>query len=356
MNSKPHAPILFAGGGTGGHVIPLLAVARELRTRGREVLFVGTKAGLEARLVPAAGFPIRFISIGGLKRVGAFQRLSTLLRLPVETLRLATAARPAAVFSLGGYAAGPPVLAALIRGVPVVVMEPNALPGVTNRWIAPLVRRALLAFEETARFFPPGRTEVTGVPVREEFFALPPKAPGPRFSLLVTGGSRGARALNNASCESWPLFRQAGFPIRFLLQAGWEEHESLRAEFLRSGLEGDVVAFVDDMPRAFADADLVVCRSGAGAVAELAAAARPGVLCPFPYAADDHQLRNAEVFARAGAAELVLNKEMNGQRLFEVVTGLASRPGALERMGAAARSLAHPGAARRAADILESLV
>jgi UDP-N-acetylglucosamine--N-acetylmuramyl-(pentapeptide) pyrophosphoryl-undecaprenol N-acetylglucosamine transferase len=343
----------LAGGGTGGHVIPLLAVARELARRGHQVLFLGTRHGIEARLVPAAGFPIRYIEIGALKRVSALERITTLYRLPLATLRLLGEARPAAVFSIGGYAAGPPVLAAIARRIPLVIMEPNALPGFTNRRIARFVDRALIGFPETTRFFPEGRTEITGVPVREEFFEIRPKPRGDVLDLLVTGGSRGAHTLNVASRESWPLFRSAPFRVRFRLQAGRDEAAALAAEFRDSGLEGEVAEFIEDMPGAFAGADLVVCRSGAGATAELAAAGKPSILCPFPFAADDHQLRNAEALERAGAAKLVLNREMNGRKLYETVAELWGECGALERMGAGARALGRPGAARRAAEILE---
>jgi UDP-N-acetylglucosamine--N-acetylmuramyl-(pentapeptide) pyrophosphoryl-undecaprenol N-acetylglucosamine transferase len=279
----------------------------------------------------------------------------TLWQLPAATLQVMRLPLPAAVFSLGGYAAGPPVLAALLRRAPLVIMEPNALPGFTNRRIARFVSRALISFPETGRHFPEGKTELTGLPVREEFFSLPEKSRGKRLHLLVTGGSRGARALNEASRSSWPLFQKAGFPIRFLLQAGREDFERLREEFSRSGLEGEVTAFIDDMPAAFAQADLVVCRSGAGAVAELAAAGKPGILVPFPFAADQHQLRNAEAFERAGAARLILNRDLSGETLFENVASLANESGTLERMARAARALARPGAARRAADILEEV-
>lgn len=335
--------------------MPLLAVARELQRRGRRVVFVGTRHGIEARLVPAAGFPIHYVEIGGLKRVGWRQILRTLWQLPLATAQAMRMPLPAAVFSLGGYAAGPPVLAALLRRAPLVVMEPNVLPGFTNRRIARFVSRALISFPESARYFPEGRTDLTGLPVREEFFSLPGKRRGEKLHLLVTGGSRGARSLNEASRQSWPLFRKAGFPIRFLLQAGRDDAARLEAEFSSGGLEGEVVPFLDDMPSAFAQADLIVSRSGAGAVAELAAAGKPGILVPFPFAADQHQLRNAEAFERAGAARLVLNRDLTGERLFEIVTALAEEPGALERMAQAARKLARPGAARRAAEILEEV-
>jgi UDP-N-acetylglucosamine--N-acetylmuramyl-(pentapeptide) pyrophosphoryl-undecaprenol N-acetylglucosamine transferase len=349
---------LMAGGGTGGHVIPSLAVARELKRRGHEPFFVGTAAGLEAKLVPAAGFPIEFIEIGGLKRVGAARTVRTLLQLPLSTAQIAAALgrwRPAAVFSMGGYAAGPVMLAACARRVPMVLMEPNAVPGFTNRHMGSFVARALVNFEETARYFPPGKAEVTGVPVRPEFFALAPKPRGAQLSVLITGGSRGSRTLNNAARESWPLFREAQFPVRLVLQTGREGHAEIAREFAASGLEGEVVAFIEDMPGAFAAADLVICRSGAGAVAEIAAAGKPAVFVPFPFAADDHQTRNAEVLSGAGAARLVADREFTGRRLFEEVSGLASNPDVLEKMGRAARGFARTGAAERAADILEQM-
>jgi UDP-N-acetylglucosamine--N-acetylmuramyl-(pentapeptide) pyrophosphoryl-undecaprenol N-acetylglucosamine transferase len=349
---KSPAPFLMAGGGTGGHVIPALAVARELRARGHDVFFVGTERGLESKLVPKDGFPLHTIRIGGLNRVGPRQKLATLLRLPLTTVSCLRY-KPAAVFSMGGYVAGPPVMAALMRGVPVVVMEPNAVPGFTNRIIGRFVSRALLSFPETARYFPSGRTELTGLPVREEFFRIPPKARETVLNLLVTGGSQGSRTLNRAGRESWPLFRKAGFPVRIVHQSGPAEFEEMRAAFAQSALDGEVVPFIMDMPAAFAAADLVVCRSGAGAVSELAAAGKPSVLVPFPFAADDHQTHNAEALERGGAATLVRDAELTGERLFAVVTGLAAASGRLETMAQAARQFAHPGAARRAADILE---
>lgn len=347
---------LMAGGGTGGHVIPALAVARELRARGHRVFFVGTARGLEARLVPGEGFELKRIDIGGLNRVGIWRKLCTLARLPLTTLGCFRLVRGAsAVFSMGGYVAGPVVMAALLRRVPVVVMEPNAVPGFTNRVMGRFVARALVSFAETAGYFPKGRTEITGLPVREEFFRIVPKARGGTLNLLITGGSQGSRTLNRAGKESWPLFRQAGLPVRIVHQSGAGEAERLREEFLRAGLEGEVVPFIADMPAAFAAADLVVCRSGAGAVSELAAAGKPSILAPFPFAADDHQTRNAEALERAGAARLVPDDQMNGEKLAAVVAELAGCAGALERMGEAARRFARPGAARRAAEILEEV-
>ena len=345
---------LMAGGGTGGHVIPALAVARELRRRGHHPFFVGTDRGMEAKLVPGEGFEFRKIEVGALNRVSLRRKVSTLFGLPVATIRCRKLVRASsAVFSMGGYVAGPPVMAALLASVPVVVMEPNAVPGFTNRVIGRWVARALISFPETAARFAPGRSELTGLPVREEFFRLPPKPRGRELCLLVTGGSQGSRTLNAAGRESWPLFRQGGFPIRIIHQSGAAGFEELRDAFAQSGLPGEVVAFIHDMPAAFAEADLVVCRSGAGAVSELAAAGRPSILVPFPFAADDHQTHNAEAFERGGAARLARDADFSGNTLYSLVTELAHNQDVLERMGLAARSFARPGAAARAADILE---
>jgi len=347
---------LMTGGGTGGHVIPGLAVARELRRRGHEPWFVGTERGLESKLVPAEGFRLDTIEVGALNRVSFRRRAATLIQLPITTFGCRRFVRTAsAVFSMGGYVAGPPVMAALLGRVPVVVMEPNAVPGFTNRVIGRWVARALISFPETASHFPRGRSELTGLPVRDEFFAIPRKPRGQTLNLLVTGGSQGSRTLNAAARQSWLLFRNAGLPVRIVHQSGAAGYEELRQAFMQSGLEGEVVPFIQDMPAAFRDADLVVCRSGAGAVSELAAAGKPSILVPFPFAADDHQTRNAEAFERAGASRLVRDSELTGERLVSLVAALSREVGALEQMGAAARKFSRPGAAARAADILEEV-
>jgi UDP-N-acetylglucosamine--N-acetylmuramyl-(pentapeptide) pyrophosphoryl-undecaprenol N-acetylglucosamine transferase len=256
---------------------------------------------------------------------------------------------------MGGYAAGPPVMAALLRGVPVVVMEPNAVPGFTNRVIARFVRRALVSFEETAQYFPKGRAEVTGLPVREEFFRLPAAPDWGTISVLVTGGSQGSRTLNNAGRQSWRLFRDSGAAVRIVHQSGRNGYEQLRDEFAGADVAGEVTEFIRDMPAAFAGASLVVCRSGAGAVSEVAAAGRPSILVPFPFAAGDHQARNAEAMERAGAARVIPDADLTGERLFSAVMEMSRDREGLRRMGEAARRLAKPGAAQRAADVLEEV-
>jgi len=338
---------LMAGGGTGGHVIPGIAVARELSARGHTPVFVGTARGLETRLVPAAGFALELIEIGSLQGQGRWHQFRTMMQMPGSVVRCLALARrhdAAAVFSMGGYAAGPVAVAAALRRLPLILMEPNAMPGLTNRYMARFSRKALLSFEDALAYFPVGNTELTGLPVRREFFHLPERKRGPIVNILVTGGSRGARTLNRAVSGLWPLL--AGQPVRILLQAGADVPD----------IPGvTVVPFVDDMPAAFAEADLVICRAGAGAVAELAAAGKPSILVPYPYAADDHQARNGAALERTGAARMVLDGECTPERLRDEIAALL-RPGKLEAMGAAARRFARPGAAARAADLLEECV
>ena len=339
--------------------MPLLAVARELQANGHQSVFVGTRTGFEAKLVPPAGFPLEFIEIGGLNRVGVMRTIRTLAQLPFSVRRSAqflAKHRASAVFSLGGYAAGPVVIAALWKHVPLVVMEPNAMPGLTNRKIGRFVHRALLSFPDAARFFPPGKSEITGLPVRPEFFRIPLKQREAKLTILITGGSQGSRTLNEAARGSWSYFREARFPVRFIHQTGTAACAILSQKLAESGVEGEVAPFIEDMPAAFARADLVICRSGAGAAAELAAAGKPSILVPFPHSADQHQLRNAEAFQKAGAALLVLDHEMDGGRLFEEVQKLRARPEMLQRMGERARTFAHPDAARRAAKVLETAI
>jgi UDP-N-acetylglucosamine--N-acetylmuramyl-(pentapeptide) pyrophosphoryl-undecaprenol N-acetylglucosamine transferase len=353
------ASFVMAGGGTGGHVMPALAVARELRARGHAVRFIGTRRGLEAKLAPAEGFPIEWIEIGGLNRVGLRKTLITLAELPFSVWtasRMLDRDRPAAVFSMGGFVAGPVLLAALWKRVPVVVMEPNAIPGFTHRKLARFVARALVSFPETAKWFPPAATEVTGMPVREEFFAIPPKPPGGKLTVLITGGSQGSRTLNRAAQESWRLWPKMGdkTTVRLIHQTGSSAYGELETEFLKSGIDGEIAAFLPDMPAAFASADIVISRAGMSTVSELAAAGKPSILVPLPTAADQHQLRNAEAMERIGAARMVLDAEFSGQCFVDEVLRLSQSPDLLHVMGEAARSFAKPDAARRAADILES--
>ena len=346
----------MAGGGTGGHVVPALAVARELRSRGHQAVFVGVKRGMEAKLVPAENFPIEWIETGALNRVGWKQILATLAALPRAILQAAGILhriRPNAIFSMGGYVAGPVLIAALWKRIPIAMMEPNAVPGFTHRHLARFAANAMVSFEETARWFPKGRTEITGLPVRDEFFSVPARPFARTATVLITGGSQGSRTLNRAVEQSWPLWVKGS--VRLIHQTGARMFDELAPRFRASGLDGEISPFIADMPRAFAEADIVVSRAGMGAVSELAAAGKPSILVPFPGASDDHQLHNARAMERAGAARLVLDHEMNGERLVGEIVRLIADPSRLEKMGSAAKAFAKPGAASRAADILEGL-
>lgn len=256
---------------------------------------------------------------------------------------------------MGGYVAAPVVMAAILRGIPVVVMEPNAMPDMVSRWLSRFVWRALLAFDEARAFFPEGRSEVCGLPVRQEFFEVGERPLDSEFTVLLTGGSRGARALNHVARECWPLLKQAApeVRVRWIHQSGTPEFESMQSAFAASGLDGYVAAFLPEMAIEYAGSDLIVSRSGAGALSEIAAAGRPAILVPFPYAADDHQRHNAEAFERSGAALLFDESGLTGQMLCDAIIELAKDPARRREMGRKARILAHAGAARRAADVLE---
>jgi UDP-N-acetylglucosamine--N-acetylmuramyl-(pentapeptide) pyrophosphoryl-undecaprenol N-acetylglucosamine transferase len=235
-------------------------------------------------------------------------------------------------------------------------MEPNAIPGFTHRKLARFVARALVSFPETVKWFPPQNSELTGLPVRDRFFEISPKLRGDVVTVLITGGSQGSRTLNNAAVASWPIWAAKNPKIRLIHQTGSNAYADISDRFKTAKLDGEVQPFISDMPEVFEQADLVVSRSGMGAVSELAAAGKPSILIPLPTASDQHQLKNAQAMEQAGAARLVIDSEWTGERFVNEVMSLLEEPGRLEKMSVAARAFAHPGAARRAADVLESLV
>jgi len=358
--SQAQLRVLIAGGGTGGHIIPALAVARELVARyGADVSFVGTPRGMESRLVPAAGFALHLIEVGQLNNVSLLTRLRTLVDLPRSILacrRLIRTFNPGVVFGVGGYASGPAMAAAIQLGVPTMAFEPNAMPGLANRLVGKRVQAAAVNFPAAAKWF--SNCEVTGIPVRPEFFALPPPVGAARH-LLIFGGSQGARIFNNAVPPLIAQLLDAVPGLTVLHQSGARLFEETLAAFAASGADPArwrVEAFLDDMPARFAEAHLVMARSGASSVAELAAAGKPSLLVPFAAAADEHQKRNAEAMVAAGAAVMLEEKDLAVPgKLLQALTGLLGAPGRLEAMGAAARTQAHPDAAERIADRLAGL-
>ena len=344
--------VILAGGGTGGHVIPALAIANELRQRhGAEVLFVGTSRGIENRLVPAAGYQLRLVEVGALNRVSLMTRLKTMLTLPLAVLearRLLHDFHPDVVIGVGGYASGPTMLAATRGGYPTVAFEPNVIPGFANRVVAKRVHVAAVHMQETCRFF--RNCEVTGVPVRAEFFHIQPRKEGPP-SLLLFGGSQGAKALNRALTAAAPELVKRVPGLHIVHQTGKPDFDQCRSEYDHAGVPAEVSPFIDKMADAFAGADLLICRSGASTVAEVAAAGKPAIFVPLPTAADDHQTRNAEAFVRRNAGVLLEQESLTATRLSEIVTGLLADRERLLTMGAAARQLARPDAAARIAEL-----
>ncbi len=339
--------VIIAGGGTGGHVIPALAIAQELRSRYHsEILFIGTARGIETRLVPAAGFRLELITVGALNRVDLATRLKTLFDLPramLQSSRMISEFRPDVMIGVGGYASGPAMLAASLMNVPMLAFEPNVVPGIANRLVAPMVRAAAVHFPATQRYF--RNAVVTGVPVRREFFAVPHRSPGDRPTLLVFGGSQGAHAINLAVIASLPRLAQTMPGIHLIHQTGEQDYEAAQVAAAGSGTSAAISRFIDDMPGAFARADLLVCRSGASTVAEITAAGKPAIFIPLPTAADDHQRHNAETLANAGAALLLPQADLTADWLVQEVASLLGNRARLGQMGASARQFAHPHAA-----------
>jgi UDP-N-acetylglucosamine--N-acetylmuramyl-(pentapeptide) pyrophosphoryl-undecaprenol N-acetylglucosamine transferase len=345
---------ILAGGGTGGHVIPALAIANELKKNyGAEALFIGTARGIENRLVPAAGYPLQLVRVGALKNVSLITRAKTAFDLPHavwDAGRMLNEFAPDVVIGVGGYASGPAMLAAVLKQIPTLAFEPNVVPGFANRIVARFVSGAAVHFEETAKYF--RHAEVTGVPVRQAFFEIPVLSNQKRGAptLLVFGGSQGAHAINEAMIRCLPeLLRQAP-GIHIIHQTGERDYNDALAAYQSftgtSGEAAKVFKFIEDMPAAFARADLLVCRSGASTVAEIAAAGKPAIFVPFPRAADDHQRVNAEALARSGAAVVVEESKLEGVWLAETIAALLGDAPRLQQMSEAARSLAHPNAAR----------
>jgi UDP-N-acetylglucosamine--N-acetylmuramyl-(pentapeptide) pyrophosphoryl-undecaprenol N-acetylglucosamine transferase len=338
---------ILAGGGTGGHVIPALAIANELKTSyGAQCLFIGTTRGIENRLVPAAGYPLQLVRVGALKNVSLTTRLKTAFDLPRalwDAGRMLNEFAPDVVIGVGGYASGPAMLSALVKHIPTLAFEPNAVPGFANRLVASFVSAAAVHLEETAHYF--RRGEVTGVPVRQAFFEITPKRGGAP-TVLIFGGSQGAHAINEAMIRCLPVLQREAPGIHIIHQTGERDYNDALSAYKSHRESAEVFKFIEDMPAAFARADLVVCRSGASTVAEIAAAGKPAVFVPFPRAADDHQRLNAEALAKHGAAVVVEESKLEGVWLAETIAALLQDPQRLLQMGHAARELAHPNAAR----------
>ncbi len=351
--------LLIAGGGSGGHVFPALAVAREWLSREarREVVFVGTKRGMESKLVPQAGLPLETIRSAGLKGMGALRlarNAAMLLPAMWDSAVILRRYRFTAAFGVGGYAAGPMMLAAVWHSLPTVIFEPNAEPGFTNRILADMVTRVATAYPQTAERF--GRKAVlTGAPVRREFFERPARRPAPPFHVLITGGSQGALTINRAVVDALDKLAMRKEELSIVHQTGERDYNAVRVAYARREFPAEVLPFLTNMAERFAWADLIVCRSGAITAAEITAAGRAAIFIPFGAATDSHQLRNAQVMERAGAARVIPESELAPERLAREIFVLLDQPQRLADLAARAKQLARPRAAQDIVDLIEQV-
>jgi UDP-N-acetylglucosamine--N-acetylmuramyl-(pentapeptide) pyrophosphoryl-undecaprenol N-acetylglucosamine transferase len=352
--------LLISGGGTGGHVIPAIAIAREWLARGaeREVVLVGTQRGMEMKLVPLAGLPLETLRVAGLKGKGGMTLVKNLAMLGAgvkDAFGVLKRHKPVAAFGVGGYAAGPMLLATWMRGIPNVIFEPNAEPGLTNKILARLAKRIATGYEMPGQGWGT-KAVVTGCPVRPEFFAIEQRAVGKPFRLLVTGGSQGALPINRAFVDAMDLLAARKSELQIVHQTGERDYNAVRTAYARREMLAEVSPFLSNMAEQFAWADGIVCRAGAITVAEVAAAGRAAIFIPFGKATDSHQLRNAQAMTKAGAGRLIAEPELTAERLAREIFLLVDNPQETAELGTNARTLAHPEAAREIVDLIEEAV
>jgi UDP-N-acetylglucosamine--N-acetylmuramyl-(pentapeptide) pyrophosphoryl-undecaprenol N-acetylglucosamine transferase len=349
--------LLIAGGGTGGHVIPAIAIAQEWLSRGaeREVVLVGTQRGIEMKLVPQAGLPLETIRVAGLKGKGGTTLVKNLAMLGAglsDAMGVLKRHNPAVAFGVGGYAAGPMLLATWLKGIPNVIFEPNAEPGLTNKLLARLAKKIATGYDMSAT--PWGKKAVlTGCPVRTEFFSIQARRPEKPFRLLITGGSQGALPINRAFVDAMDLLATRKDELQIVHQTGERDYNAVRTAYSRREILAEVVPFLTNMAERFAWADFIVCRAGAITAAEIAAAGRAAIFIPFGRATDSHQLRNAQKMANANAGRLIPEPELTAERLSREIFSLLDQPQDIETLSRNARSMAHPDATRAIVDLIE---
>jgi len=355
----PDMKLLIAGGGTGGHVFPAIAIAKEWLSRGmeREVVMVGTQRGLEMKLVPQAGLPLETLRVAGLKGKGGVTLAKNLAMLGLglkDAFSVLRKHKPIAAFGVGGYAAGPMMLATWLGRVPNVIFEPNAEPGLTNKILAKMSRRIGTGYEVTSRALGE-KAIVTGCPVRAEFFSIAPRKPEKPFRLLITGGSQGALPINRAFVDAMDHLAARKSDLSIVHQTGERDYNAVRTAYARREINAEVVPFLTNMAERFAWADVIVCRAGAITAAEIAAAGRAAIFIPFGRATDSHQLRNAQEMSRAGAGRLIPEPELTADRLATEIFSLLDQPQEIEKLSVAARGLARPSAARDIVNLVEQV-
>ncbi len=349
--------MIIAGGGTGGHLFPGIAIAEEFlqRNPSHRILFIGTERGLEKKILGGLGLPLRTIRVEGIKGRRPIQTTGALTKLPgslVASFRILREFSPDIVVGVGGYASGPAVLAARFMGMKTAIAEQNAFPGLTNRILGNFTDRIFLAFSASQRWFPKGRTVVTGNPIRAAFLAERPgeEKDCPLFTILIFGGSQGAHAINQIVSEALDGLMKLKDQLFFIHQTGESDREAVTDAYETRGFTAEVTPFIMDMAGAYRRADLLLCRAGATTIAEITAGGKASILIPFPFAVNDHQTRNAEVLSRAGAAEVIAEKDLSGPLLASLVERLYRTPEAVRKMAASAAKMGNPNAAKDIVD------
>lgn len=355
--------VVIAGGGTGGHLFPGIAIAEEFIRRDPEttVIFIGTRRGIENKLLATLGYRLETIDVEGVKGRGIKALMKGVYQIPksmMQSRRIVRNFRPDLVVGVGGYASGPAVLVAHFMGVPTVIAEQNAIGGVTNKILGRFVDKIFVTYEQTKAFFPPDKVVVSGNPVRLSVASRQGARRGQRAyrQLLVFGGSQGAEAINQCMMDMMPRLKTMKDEVRILHQTGARQKEIIAQSYARHGIHAEVKDFILDMSRAYEEADLIVCRAGATSLAEITAAGRAAVLIPYPFAADDHQLKNAQALAEQGAAVVIRESELTAERLFEVVRSLLQDEETLRRMEEHSRKMSKPEAAATIVNHCEALV
>jgi len=354
--------LMIAGGGTGGHIYPAIAIAREYLARdaSRRVVFVGTEKGLEKQIVPKAGFPLEFIDVGGLKGKGGLDLIRNVLRLPrgfMQASRIVKKHDPNVVLGVGGYSSGPVLTAAKLRGIPTVIHESNAFPGVANRVLAKFATAVAVAFEDAATRLKRKDAVITGNPIRAEFFTPRNRATAqPRNRVLIFGGSQGSRILNNTMSDALLFLAHLKDQLEIVHQTGPSDLDKVQAAYRASAFgNARVVPYLDPMADEIAAADLVVSRAGAMTIGELAAVGRAAILVPFAAATNNHQEINARVVEKAGGAIVITEAALTPERLARAIADVIADPERAARMGAAAKTLAVPEATKNIVDLVERI-
>lgn len=355
--------MIIAGGGTGGHLFPGVAIAEEFlrRNPAHRILFIGTERGLEKKILGGLGLPLRTIRVEGIKGRGPMQTAKALVKIPgsfCASFRILREFSPDIIVGVGGYASGPAVLAARLMGIKTAIAEQNAFPGLTNRILGNFTDRIFLAFSASQQWFPKSRTMVTGNPIRAAFLAERPeeRTNHSLFTILIFGGSQGAHAINRIVGEALDDLQHLKDRLCFIHQTGESDRETVTDAYRKRGFTAEVSPFIMGMAAAYRKADLLLCRAGATTIAEITAGGKASILIPFPFAVNDHQTRNADVLSRAGAAEMIAEKDANGPLLAALIERLYRHPEAVRNMGASAAKLGNPNAARDIVDACLALL